>query len=392
MAETAPLYCDYAATAPIRPEVTAAIAPWLSRAVGNPAALHPMGEEAKNTLEQARTLVANVFASATKNVTEEDVLFTSGGTEANNLAIKGLALANPRGKHIVTSTIEHPAVHEPLKQLEKWHGFEVDYAPVTADGVVDLKAFEQLLRPDTTLVSIMTVNNEIGTIQPIAEIAAAAKNVGALVHTDAVQAGHSLDLSELYSHVDAMSVTGHKLGAQVGTGALIVDAKLPLEPLFSGGGQQWDRRPGTQNLVGAVGLATALLYAQEDAQNTAAQQVLADRMDWVVEQLRKEYPTLVRTAEEAPRVPGILHLRFPWIYGETVMVDLVNQGIYAATGSACHSGMTEPSSVLLALGAEEEDAKAGLRFSVGLDFSYEDAQRLVGALTKAVPADPRATR
>lgn len=385
MSET--LYCDYAATAPIRPEVTQAIAPWLSRLVGNPAAMHPAGEESAAVLEQARTLIANVLAGQ-QLCRPEDVLLTSGGTEANNLAIKGLALANPRGKHIVTSTFEHPAVHEPLEQLKSWHGFEVDYAPVSADGVVDVAAFERLLRPDTTLASVMTVNNEIGTVQPIAELAAAAHRVDALFHTDAVQAAGCLELAPIWAAVDALSLTGHKIGAQVGVGALIVDAALPLEAQQVGGGQQWARRAGTQNLVGAVGLATALLLAQEEAADSQRKQQLAERMQRLVAELQQAFPGMVHTGGTAPHLPTTLALRFPWVYGETVLVDLAQRGIYVATGSACHAGQTDPSHVLLALGLGEEEAKTGLRISVGLDFSDADAQRLLDALIDVVPAPP----
>ena len=386
---TKTLYCDYAATAPIRPEVTQAIAPWLSRLVGNPAAMHPAGEESAAVLEQARTLIGNVVAGQ-KPCRPEDVLLTSGGTEANNLAIKGLALANPRGKHIVTSAFEHPAIHEPLEQLKKWHGFEIDYAPVSADGVVDVAAFTALLRTDTTMASIMTVNNEIGTVQPIAELAAATHAVGALFHTDAVQAAGCVELSPIWDAVDAMSLTGHKIGAQVGVGALIVDAVLPLEAQQVGGGQQWARRAGTQNLVGAVGLATALLLAQEEAADTQRKQQLAQRMAWLVTELKKVFPGMVHTGADAPHLPTTLALRFPWVYGETVLVDLAQRGIYVATGSACHAGQTDPSHVLLALGVGEEEAKTGLRISVGLDFSDQDAQRLLDALIEVVP--PPATR
>ncbi|MFC0582630.1 cysteine desulfurase family protein [Micrococcoides hystricis] len=382
MSET--LYCDHAATAPIRPEVTAAIAPWLSRLVGNPAAMHPLGEESSSVLEQARGMIANVLGTESA-CHPEDVLLTSGGTEANNLAVKGLALANPRGKHIVTSAFEHPAIHEPLQQLKTWHGFEIDYAPITPDGVVDLEAFKGLLREDTTLATVMTVNNEIGTIQPIAELAAAAHEVGALFHTDAVQAAGCLPLAPIWAAVDAMSLTGHKIGAQVGVGALIVKAALPLEAQQVGGGQQWARRAGTQNLVGAVGLATALLYAQEEAQDAELKQAMKERMNRVVRELKAVFPGMEHTGADAPHLPTTLALRFPWVYGETVLVDLAQRGVYVATGSACHAGQTDPSHVLLALGLDDEEAKTGLRISVGLDFSDADADRLIQALIDVVP-------
>lgn len=396
------IYLDAAATTPVRQEVLDVIIPLLTSDYGNPSSTHSMGQNAARALDYARETAANALGVRTG-----DIVFTSGGTESNNLALKGLALANPRGRHLVISAIEHPSVAEPAAYLARHHGFTLDIAPVDAEGVLDLQAFTALLRPDTTLVSVMSVNNEVGTIQPIAQVAAAARAVGALVHTDAVQAAGWLDATELAGQVDALSISGHKLGGLKGAGLLMVRGKLPVEPLLHGGGQERERRSGTENVAGAVSTATALaMAARANAVDTAsgygeylANTVLrglngkvdATEIDATVS-AGSAQPRVraTLTGHRTGRVPGIVSFTFPETGGETVLLELERRGVIASSGSACAAGSTEPSAVLLAMGRSADEAHTAVRLSFTRTVKESEiatAARAVVAAVKAIAGE-----
>lgn len=376
------IYLDAAATTPVRQDVLDVIIPLLTSDYGNPSSTHSMGHTAARALDYARTTAANVLGVRTG-----DVVFTSGGTESNNLAIKGLALASPRGKHVIRSAIEHPAVIEACAYLVRHHGFSLDIAPVDANGVLDLEAFGALLRSDTTLVSVMAVNNEVGTIQPVAQAAEAAHALGALVHCDAVQAAGWQQLSDIASHVDALSVSGHKIGGLKGAGLLMVRGKLPLEPLIHGGGQERERRSGTENVAGAVSTATALKAAATANTAGAAQGYGKHLIDMVLDGLNTHGRIRAKLAGDAEkRVPGIVSFVFPETGGETVLLELERRGVLCSSGSACAAGSTDASAVLLAMGYQEEEAHTAVRLS----FTRTVKESEVATAARAVVAAVRA--
>jgi cysteine desulfurase len=372
------IYLDAAATTPVRREVVEAMWPFLTSEFGNPSSVHAVGESAAKALSAARRTVARVF-----EVRATGVVFTSGGTEADNLAIKGLALANPRGRHLVVSAVEHEAVLRSAEYLERFHGFDVSVVPVDGDGIASVEAVTEALRADTTLVSVMHANNEVGTVQPIAAIARAAHAVGALVHTDAVQSVGQLDtrLGEL--GVDALSFSGHKLGAPKGTGALVLRGRLDLEPLVHGGGQENGRRSGTESVAGAVALATAVELAE--GERRAAGDRRATRDDFIAA-VRVSSPGVRLTGHASERLPGNASFVFEGLGGETVLLELESRGILSSSGSACAAGRTDPSHVLLAMGLGA-DAGSAVRFTWGPTTTRDEllaVARTVGDATAAL--------
>ncbi|WP_309081964.1 cysteine desulfurase family protein [Zhihengliuella sp.] len=387
------IYLDAAATTPVRPEVLELVGPLFSHDFGNPSSRHELGGSAARAMDYARTT-----AAAALGVRPGDVVFTSGGTEANNLALKGLALVAPRGRHIVTSAVEHSSVREPLRYLEAHHGFEVSVAPVDGTGSVDPDAVAALLRPDTALVSVMAVNNEVGTVQPVAEISALAREAGALFHTDAVQAAGWLDLRSIAEHADAMSVSGHKIGGLKGAGLLMVRGRLPVEPLLHGGGQERGRRSGTENVPGAVATATALRLAAEASRAGGQEGFGSFLRDAVLARLNRPGAPerAIATGHPTRRVPGIVSFCFPGTAGEAVLLELERRGVYCSSGSACHADADEPSPVLLAMGYAPDVALTSVRVSftraVG-EAELTQAARAVVAAVEAVAgsaADSRA--
>jgi cysteine desulfurase len=375
------LYADAAATTPARREVLEAMWPYLTGEFGNPSSTHELGHRAAAALTAARAEVAAAFGARPGEVT-----FTSGGTEADNLAVKGLALAatdtargsRARGRHVVTTAIEHEAVLESVEYLRHWHGFDVTFADLEPDGTVTPGALRAALRPDTALVTIHHANNEIGTVQDVQALAAVAHEAGALFHTDAVQAAGWLDVSLRDSGADAVSVSGHKLGAPKGVGTLLVRASVPLEPLIHGGGQERGRRSGTENVAFAVGLATAVRGLP--ALRARADDVAGCR-DALVEGVRSRIPAAILTgAAPSRRLPGHASFCFPGTSGEAVLLELERAGIIASSGSACAAGRDEPSHVLLALGLDPEIAQTAVRFTFEARF---DAEPVVAAVVKA---------
>lgn len=363
------IFLDAAATAPLRREVLEAMWPYLTGEFGNPSSVHELGESAAAALQQARAEIA-----AWLGCRPGELILTSGGTESDNLAIKGIALANPRGKHVITSAIEHEAVLESCDYLRRHHGFEVTVLPVTAEGLVEPDALAAALRPDTTLVSVMLASNEVGAVQPLAELTRLAHASGALVHTDAVQAAGSLSLDLAELDVDALSIGGHKLGAPKGVGALFLRRGIRIEPVLHGGGQERGRRSGTENVAGAVGLAAAVRLA------AAPDPALRDRF---IEQVLAAVPGAMLTGPREPRLPGNASFCFPGTSGEAILLELGRRGVICSSGSACAAGSDEPSPVLTAMGVPAELAQTAVRFSWGAGTTAEELDQTVHHLAEA---------
>ncbi|PZE85145.1 cysteine desulfurase family protein [Curtobacterium sp. MCBD17_032] len=370
-------YLDRAATTPVRREVLEAMWPYLTGTFGNPSSTHEVGHAAARGLADARTVVARALGCR-----PGEVVFTSGGTEGANTAVKGIALATPRGRHVVTSAIEHEAVLESCRYLERHHGFTVTVVPVTPDGSVLPEALRAALRPDTTLVSVAHADNEIGTVQDVRALAAVAHAVGARFHTDAVQSAPWLPVGLDALGVDAVSVSGHKLGATKGTGALAVRAGVTLEPLLHGGGQERGRRSGTEDVAGAVGLAAAWrgVLAGRDAAAATATAV----RDALVAGVLDRVPGAVLTGSRDHRLPGHASFCFPGVHGETVLLELERRDVVSSSGSACAAGSTEASHVLTALGLAEDVARSAVRLTFDETLTRADAERVVDALVAAV--------
>lgn len=371
------LYLDAAATSAVRREVLEAMWPYVTGDFGNPSSHHALGESAALALADARATVA-----AWLGCRASEVVFTSGGTEADNLAIKGIALGAPRGRHIVTTPIEHEAVLASIDHLVRLHGFEVTFVPVGRDGRVSPDEFARALRPDTTLASVMLANNEVGTVQPVRELADLAHERGVPFHSDAVQAAGWLALDVRELGVDALSVSGHKIGALKGIGALFVRGRIALEPVIHGGGQERGRRSGTENVAGAVALATAARLVMRDREANAARAAAA--RDAFVSAVVSGTPGAELTGHPSSRLPGTASFVFPGTNGETVLLELERRGIVSSSGSACAAGSEDASHVLLALGYDEDVARTAVRFSWGPDVSETDLLGVAPAVAEAV--------
>ncbi|WP_334123710.1 cysteine desulfurase family protein [Glutamicibacter sp.] len=353
------IYMDAASTAPPRQEVLDLVTPLLTNNFGNPASLHELGHQARRANDWSRNQVAGHLS-----VEESEIYFTSGGTESDNTAVIGGALANPRGKVVVSSSIEHPAVLEACAYLVRIHGFTHRLIPVDEFGIVDLHAANELIDDQVSVVSVMAVNNEVGTIQPIKELAELAHAAGALMHTDAVQAAGWLDLAELTAHVDALSLSGHKIGALKGSGVLYVSNRYDVLPLLHGGGQQGGLRSGTENPAASVGIARALQLCAEQRQAGAGDSYGDYLIERITKELGKIDPGLVQvTGHREQRIGGIVSLVFPRTAGETVLIELERRGVLCSSGSACAAGSTDPSPVLTAMGYDEQLAHTAVRLS-----------------------------
>ena len=370
------IYADHAATAALSHTALRAMEPYFTQKYGNPSSLYGFGQQAKADLEKARADLATCL-----NARPEEIYFTGCGTESDNWAIKGTAhrLAQ-RGKktgHIITSAIEHHAVLHTAQYLEK-QGYSVTYLPVDGHGRVDPAAVEAAIRPDTLLISIMAANNEIGTIQPVAEIGAVARAHKVLFHTDAVQAVGHIPVDVQAWNADLLSLSGHKFGGPRGMGALYMRRPLRLPPLIHGGGQEKGRRSGTENVAGAVGMAAALKEAVERLPEESARlSALRDRLIAGLAAL----PYTRLTGHPVHRLPGIASFVFEGVEGEALLLHLDAKGICASSGSACSSASLDPSHVLLAIGLPHAIAHGSLRLSLGPDNTEAD----VDAILKAVP-------
>lgn len=370
------LYLDNAATTPVRPEVLEAMTPYLTRYFGNPSSHHEVGEAAASALDDARRRVAAVLG-----MRPGDVLFTSGGTESNNAAIKGIVLGSGR-RHLVTTAIEHESVLASADYLQRLHGVEVTHAPVDETGTLTPDALAAALRDDTALVSVGYANNEIGTVQDVAALAAVAHARGVPLHLDAVQATGWLPLSG--TGADAVTIAGHKIGAPKGTGILAVRGRLPFEPLLHGGGQERGRRSGTPDVAGAVGITTALTLAEAERAEEAAR--VGALRDAFIARVLALVPTARVTGHPTHRLPGTASFVFPGTNGETVLLELERHGIVSSSGSACAAGSDEASHVLLAIGVDHDEARTAVRFTLphGLTASLDDVADAVAAAVTAV--------
>jgi len=368
------IYLDHAATTPLRPEVAAAMAPFAAERFGNPTGGHRLAQDARRALEEARDVVA-----AHLGTEPAGVIFTSGGTEADNLAVLGVA----RGAAtVVCSAVEHPAVREACRAASDG----LHEIPVDADGVVDLDALDAILgeHPDAALVSVMTANNEVGTVQPVAEVAEVVRRraPGAVVHSDAVQAAAWLDVARATDGADLVSVSAHKLGGPKGSGALAVRHGVRLTPLLYGGGQEQGRRSGTHGVAGAVGLAAALeAVAQSRAEQSVRVAALRDRL---ADGLLAAVPGCTESAGRAPRLPGHCHVCVDGVENEELLVLLDGAGICASGGASCSSGALEPSHVLRAMGVPEERARGAVRFTLGHTTTGVEVDQAVAAVASAV--------
>ena len=380
------LYLDHAATSPVRPEALEAMLPYLTERYGNPSSHHTVGEAAAAALADARAKVAAVLGVRTN-----EVVFTSGGTEADNLAIKGLAIGaalrrdsrRSRGSpvHVITTPIEHEAVLASCDYLERVHGFDITLVPVDDTGAIDPADVAAAIRPETAVVSIGYANNEIGTVQDVAALAEVTTAARVPLHLDAVQAAGWLPLRG--TGADALSLAGHKIGAPQGIGVLAVRARLPLEPVLHGGGQERGRRSGTENLAGAVAFATALELAEAERES-AAERVGALR-DAFVERVLAHVPTAQVTGHPTRRLPGTASFTFAGTSGEAVLLELERRGLVTSSGSACAAGSDEPSHVLVACGIAPDIAQSAVRFSFGHALTA-DLSRIADAVAAAVSA------
>ncbi|MFC7847806.1 cysteine desulfurase family protein [Arthrobacter sp. NPDC057388] len=375
------IFLDAAATTPVRREVLEAMWPYLTGEFGNPSSHHSLGDSAARALADARKTVAAVLGCRPGEIT-----FTAGGTEADNLAVKGIALArqaaDPALNRVVISAVEHPAVEESARYLERFHGFTVDVVPVDGHGTVTPAALAAVLRDGTALVSIMYANNEVGTVQPVAELAALARGRGIPFHTDAVQAAGWLPLDVRALGVDALSISGHKLGAPKGNGVLFVRGRTRVEPLVHGGGQERGRRSGTENVAGAVALATALTLAHADQPALAAR--VTGLRDQFITAVLDSVPGALLTGHPSERLPSVASFCFPGTSGESVLLELERQGVVCSSGSACAAGSDAPSPVLVALGIKAEVAQTAVRFSFDSSVTAADLEAAAAAVAAAV--------
>lgn len=374
------LYLDHAATSPVRPEVLEAMRPYLTGVFGNPSSHHTVGEAAASALDDARRRVARILGMRTG-----DVVFTAGGTEANNLAVKGIVLAAlaAERRHLVVSPIEHESILESADFLRRFHGVDVSAVPVDARGRISVAALQEAIRSDTALVAIGHANNEIGTIQDVASLAAVARNAGAPLHVDAVQSAGWLPLADLGA--DAIAIAGHKIGAPKGIGALAVRGRIPLEPILHGGGQERGRRSGTENVAGAVALATALELAEAERDEVSTRVGAMTRA--FIHELLRLVPQATLTGDASMRLPGTASFTFSGVSGEAVLLELERRGIVSSSGSACAAGSDEPSHVLLACGIDPAVAQTSVRFTFGRAPVSEDLpERLALLVFESVAA------
>jgi cysteine desulfurase len=368
-----PIYLDHNASTPLLPEVLDAMLPYLGEHYGNPSSPHIYGRVMHDAVEQAREQVAALI-----DCTPGEVFFTSGGTEANNLAIRGVAAANPGRRHIVTSVIEHPATSEPCNFLEK-QGYRVDRVPVDETGCVEMQSIQETSSRETLLITVMHANSETGTLQPIRQISGIAHASGALVHTDAAQSLGKVDVSVQHEEVDLLSVAGHKLYAPQGVGALYVRSGTAIEPLLLGAGHEQGLRPGTENVASIVGLGAACAVAHRDlAEESARIRGLRDRL-W--NKLADQVPGLALNGHLVNRLPNTLNVRFPGVSGNALLTACT--AIAASTGSACHEAGASASNVILAMGIPEQEAIGSVRLTLGRGSNQDDIDLAADELIKA---------
>jgi cysteine desulfurase NifS len=373
------IYLDHAATTYVKPEVFEAMKPYFIEQYGNASSVYSLGRDNRKAVEEARATIAKCLGADEPG----EIYFTGSGTEADNWAIKGAVYAaRKKGKkHIITSSIEHPAVLETCKFLQK-EGFEVTFLPVDKEGFVNPEDVEKAIRPDTAIVSVMYANNEIGTIQPIREIGEITKKHGVLFHCDAVQAAGSIPVNVKELGVDLLTISGHKFYGPKGIGALYIRKGVRLENLIHGGHQEKGKRAGTENVPGIVGMAKALDLAVANMDEYAKK--LRHLRDMALDKIMKRIPHVRLNGSIEKRLPGNLNLSFEFIEGESMLLLLDMKGIKASSGSACTSGSLDPSHVLLAIGLPHEIAHGSLRLTFGESNTEEDVDYLVDSLDEIV--------
>ncbi|MDH5643959.1 MAG: cysteine desulfurase, partial [Gemmatimonadota bacterium] len=349
---------------------------YLNDAHGNPSSIHGIGRHASEAVRKSRTQVANLLHTKARRI-----VFTGGGSEADNLAVKGIAFARAeQGKHLITTTVEHPAILSTCRFLEKM-GYEVTYLPVDGTGLVDPKNLAAAIRPDTILVSIMMANNEVGTIQPIVELCSIAHERGVVFHTDAVQAVGKIDVDVEALDIDLLSLSAHKLHGPKGVGALYVRPGIELESLVHGGTQENGLRAGTENVPSIVGFGRAAELAQNTVKGRNEMAKLRDRLE---AGLRNFVPNLNLNGHPTLRLPNTLNVTFPGLRGESLVVAMDQHGISLSSGSACKSGSPEPTHVLIAMGASEEEAHCAVRFSLSNETTSSDIDATIDTVGRVL--------
>ena len=378
MGERRAVYLDHAATTPVHPQVVEAMLPYFSERYGNASSIHSLGREARQGLEEARATLAGIL-----NCRGEEIIFTSGGTESDNLAIRGVSWMNrKRGDHIITSSVEHHAVSHTCEQMERQFGFEVTYLPVDEYGLVDSRDVERAITETTILISIMYANNEVGTVEPIAEIGEIARRRGIPFHTDAVQAAGALSLDVQELNVDLLTLSAHKFYGPKGVGLLYVREGVGVLPILTGGGHERGRRSGTENVAGIVGLATALKLAEERREEESIR--LAALRERLIEGVLSSIDHCWLLGHPQNRLPNNANIAFEYVEGEGILVGLDLEGIAASSGSACSTGSADPSHVLLAMGVRPDLARGAIRMTLGRENTEEDVDRVLEVLPAIV--------
>jgi cysteine desulfurase NifS len=353
------IYLDHAATTPVDPEVVKAMLPFYTEFFGNPSSIHSFGRENRKAIEDARAIIAKELGANEPS----EIIFTGSGSESDNMALKGVALAyRDQGNHIITSAVEHHAIFDTCKFLEK-QGFEISYVPVDTAGMIDPQDILKALTDRTILVSIMHANNEVGTIQPIAAIGKLLRERKILFHTDAVQSVGSIPVNVNDLSVDMLSLSAHKFYGPKGVGALFVRKGTRIQPLIHGGGQERNRRAGTENIAAIVGMAKALQLANRNLETHQAR--VRELRDYLIDSVLNRFEHVYLNGHRTHRLPGNVNFSFGYIEGESLLLNLDLKGIAASSGSACTSGSLEPSHVLLAMGLSYETAHSALRLTLG---------------------------
>ena len=371
------IYLDNAATTPVKPEVLDAMLPYFTEKFGNPSSIYSISSENKKAITDAREVIAKTI-----NTTPENIYFTAGGSESDNWALKATADAYAsKGKHIITTKIEHHAILHTCEYLET-KGFEITYLDVDENGLVKLDELTAAIRPDTILISVMFANNEIGTIEPIAEIGKIAHEHGVLFHTDAVQAYTQVPIDVEAMNIDMMSTSGHKINGPKGIGFLYIRKGVKIKSFIHGGAQERHRRAGTENVTGIIGLAKAAEIATANMKERTAEEIKV--RDHLIERIEKEIPYAKLNGDRVKRLPNNVNFSFQFVEGESMLILLDSKGICASSGSACTSGSLDPSHVLLAIGLPHEIAHGSLRLTISDQITMEDADYVVDNLKEIV--------
>lgn len=379
------IYLDNAATTKTASEVVEAMLPYFTENYGNPSTIYSLGSTSKKAVNEARRTIADAIGAK-----QEEIYFTAGGSESDNWALKATAEAYAsKGKHIITTKIEHHAILHTCEYLEK-RGFEITYLNVDRDGLIDLEELKAAIRPDTILISVMFANNEIGTMEPIEEIGAIAKERNVLFHTDAVQAFGQVPIDVDKLHIDMLSASGHKLNGPKGIGFLYIRSGLKLRSFIHGGSQERSRRAGTENVPGIVGLGKAVERALRIMDEKTKHEI--ELRDYLIERVEKEIPYCWVNGHRTKRLPGNVNFSFLYIEGESMLIMLDMKGICASSGSACTSGSLDPSHVLLAIGLKHEEAHGSLRLTLSeentkeqMDFVVDNLKQIVARLRDMSP-------